>query len=55
MKDDFRSFDTHVHGGAARHSGRRYSADQLLLDMDRHGVERSLVIPFPVVENCGDG
>lgn len=52
MRDGFRVFDTHVHVGAARHSGRRYTADQLLADMDRTGVDRSLVIPFPVVEDC---
>jgi predicted TIM-barrel fold metal-dependent hydrolase len=37
--------------GTARHSGRRYSADQLLADMDRSGVDRAVVIPFPVVED----
>lgn len=49
MRDGFRIFDTHTHVGEARHSGRSYSPDQLLRDMDRHGVERSMVIPFPVV------
>ena len=49
MKDGFRIFDTHTHVGTARHSGRRYTADQLLADMDRWGVDRSLVIPYPVV------
>jgi len=51
MKNGFLIFDTHVHIGAARHSGRTYSADELLRDMDRCGVDRSLVIPFPVVDN----
>ena len=51
MKDGFRIFDTHTHIGAARHSGRTYSADDLLRDMDRYGVDRSLAIPFPVVES----
>jgi hypothetical protein len=37
--------------GVARHSGRSYSADELLRDMDRWGVDRALVIPFPVVED----
>lgn len=46
-----RIFDTHTHIGTARHSGRTYTADQLLRDMDRHGVEKSVVIPFPVVED----
>ncbi len=51
MKDGFRVFDTHTHVGQARHSGRRYSADELLRDMDRFGVDRSVVIPFPVLED----
>jgi len=51
MRDQYVIFDTHTHIGTARHSGRRYSADQLLRDMDRTGVDRALVIPFPVVED----
>jgi hypothetical protein len=51
MKQGFPIFDTHTHIGVARHSNRRYSADELLRDMDRMGIDRSLVIPFPVVEN----
>jgi predicted TIM-barrel fold metal-dependent hydrolase len=51
VKQGFRVFDTHTHIGTARHTGRRYSADELLRDMDRSGIDRSLVIPFPVVEN----
>jgi predicted TIM-barrel fold metal-dependent hydrolase len=51
MKDGFAIFDTHTHVGDARHSGRRQSADRLLREMDRYGVDRSLVIPFPVVED----
>jgi predicted TIM-barrel fold metal-dependent hydrolase len=51
MKDGFRIYDTHTHVGSARHSGRRWSADELLRDMDRFGVDRSVVIPFPVVED----
>jgi len=38
--------------GAARHSGRRYTAEQLLGDMERAGVDHSLVIPWPVVEDA---
>jgi hypothetical protein len=49
MRDGFRVFDTHTHIGTAGHSGRSYSADELLRDMDRHGIDRSVVIPFPVV------
>jgi uncharacterized protein len=52
MRDGFSIFDAHTHIGTARHSGRRYSADDLLRDMDRHGVDRSMVIPFPVVDDC---
>jgi len=51
MKDGFRIYDTHTHVGQARHSGRSHSADQLLASMDQFGVDRSLVIPFPVVED----
>jgi predicted TIM-barrel fold metal-dependent hydrolase len=51
MKNGFRIFDTHTHLGTARHSGRSCSADDLLRHMDRHGVDRSVVIPFPVVDD----
>jgi uncharacterized protein len=51
MKDRFRIFDTHTHLGNARHSGRRTPADDLLRVMDAHGVDRSVAIPFPVVED----
>jgi uncharacterized protein len=51
MTHGYRMFDTHTHIGKARHSGRAYSADELLRDMDRFGVERSLAIPYPVVDD----
>ncbi len=51
MKDGFRIFDTHTHVGNARHSGRRTTAEQLLENMDRFGIDRSVVIPYPVVED----
>lgn len=51
MRGGFRIFDTHTHIGSARHSGRRVGADDMLRHMDSHGVERSLLIPFPVVED----
>jgi len=51
MKSGFRIFDTHTHLGVARHSKRSCAADDLLRSMDRHGVDRSLAIPFPVVED----
>jgi predicted TIM-barrel fold metal-dependent hydrolase len=52
MRSGHRLYDAHTHIDTARHSGRRYSADDLLRDMDRFGVDRSMVIPFPVVEDC---
>lgn len=51
MKNGYSIYDTHTHIGQARHSGRSLSADQLLASMDQFGVDRSLVIPFPVVED----
>ena len=51
MKDGFSIYDTHTHVGTARHNGRRVSADQLLTAMDSFGIDRSMVIPFPVVED----
>ncbi len=51
MRAGYRVFDAHTHVGQALHSGRRYSADELLRDMDRCGVDRAMVIPFPVVED----
>lgn len=47
----YKVFDTHTHIGAARHSGRVFTAEQMLRSMDAHGVDRSLLIPFPVVED----
>jgi predicted TIM-barrel fold metal-dependent hydrolase len=37
--------------GAARHNSRSVSADDMLRDMDRNGVDRCLVIPYPVVDD----
>jgi uncharacterized protein len=51
MRDGYRIFDTHTHIGDARHSGRSYSPDALLRDMDGYGIDRSVAIPFPVVED----
>lgn len=51
MRNGFRVFDTHTHVGSARHSGRVYSADELLRAMDAWGVEKSVAIPFPVVDD----
>lgn len=51
MKDGFRVFDTHIHIGSARHSGRRHHAADIITSMDDFGVDRSVAIPFPVVED----
>jgi hypothetical protein len=51
MREGFSIFDAHTHVGIGRHHGRRYTAEQLVAGMDRFGVDRSLVIPFPVVED----
>jgi len=51
MRDGYRVFDTHTHLGTARHSGRTADVDELLGHMDRYGVDRSLLIPFPVVDD----
>ncbi|MEO8127506.1 MAG: amidohydrolase family protein [Bryobacteraceae bacterium] len=51
MRGGFRIFDTHAHLGAARHSGRTCSAGQMLAQMDASGIDRSLLIPFPVVDD----
>jgi hypothetical protein len=51
MKNGFRIFDTHVHIGSALHSGREKTAAQMLADMDAYGVDRALLIPFPMVRD----
>lgn len=51
MKNGYSIFDTHTHLGEARHSGRHLSTEELLRAMDGWGVDRSMVIPFPVVED----
>jgi predicted TIM-barrel fold metal-dependent hydrolase len=51
MKQGFRIFDAHAHLGTARHSGRIMNLDSMLRHMDMHGIDRSLLIPFPVVDN----
>jgi uncharacterized protein len=51
MKDGFNLYDTHAHIGTARHSGRRQDAEQVLAAMERAGVDRAVLIPFPVVED----
>lgn len=49
MKDGFRIFDTHTHLGHGLHHGRIQRAGEMLAAMDRAGIDRSLLIPFPVV------
>ncbi len=51
MREGFTIYDAHAHLGVARHSGRSYTADEMLRDMDRSGVDRALAIPFPVAED----
>jgi uncharacterized protein len=46
-----RIFDSHTHIGRGLHSGRVQTAEDLLREMDRFGVDRALAIPFPVVED----
>ena len=52
MLDGLKVFDTHTHIGRALHSGRSCDADDLLRSMDARLVDRSLVIPFPSIEDC---
>ena len=51
MIQGFKVFDTHTHLGVARHSGRVMTAGRMLAHMDEHGIERSLLIPFPLVDD----
>ena len=51
MKDGFRIYDTHTHLGVARHNGRVRRVDDALRAMDTNGVDRSVLIPWPVVED----
>lgn len=51
MNGGFRIYDTHTHLGVARHSGRVRRVEDALRAMDAHGVDRSVLIPWPVVED----
>lgn len=51
MRDGYRIYDTHTHLGAARHSGRRCGVAAMLGHMDSYGIDRSMLIPFPVVSD----
>jgi predicted TIM-barrel fold metal-dependent hydrolase len=51
MIGGFSVFDSHTHLGRARHSGREATAEDMLRHMDRTGIDRQLLIPFPVVEH----
>ena len=51
MKAGFRVYDAHSHLGKARHSGRVCDADTMLARMDSAGIDRALLIPFPVVDD----
>ena len=49
MIGSFRVYDTHTHLGVAMHSGRVRRVEDALRAMDSHGVDRSVLIPWPVV------
>ncbi len=49
MRNGLRVFDAHIHLGEAAHSGRKQTPGMMLEQMDRHGVDRALAIPFPMV------
>ena len=51
MRKGFQVFDTHAHLGRALHSGRVATAESMLRSMDASGIDRALLIPFPVVED----
>ncbi len=51
MNQGLKVFDSHTHLGVARHSGRIMTADRMLQHMDAHGIDRSLLIPFPLVDD----
>ncbi|MBY0374350.1 MAG: amidohydrolase [Bryobacteraceae bacterium] len=49
MRHQQRIYDTHTHLGRGVHSGRIVTARDLLVVMDSAGVDRAVVIPYPVV------
>jgi predicted TIM-barrel fold metal-dependent hydrolase len=51
MRDGHRIYDTHTHLGTAKHSGRVTGVETMLRHMDTHGVDRSMLIPYPVVDD----
>ena len=51
MRDGFTLFDTHIHIGTARHTGRRHQAADIIAAMDNFGIDYSVAIPFPVVDD----
>ncbi len=51
MRDGFTLFDSHIHIGTARHTGRRHHAADIVAAMDAFGVDHSVAIPFPVVDD----
>jgi predicted TIM-barrel fold metal-dependent hydrolase len=51
MRQGIPVFDTHTHLGLAAHSGRRRHLDTALAEMDAHGVERAVLIPWPAVHS----
>ena len=51
MREGFRIYDSHAHLGVSLHSGRVHTLESVLRDMDRAGVDRALLMPFPLVED----
>ncbi|MDX2266978.1 MAG: TatD family hydrolase [Bryobacter sp.] len=49
MRNDFPVFDTHTHLGLAAHSGREMRLHAMLAHMERCGIDRSVLIPWPAV------
>lgn len=45
----YRIFDAHAHIGTSLHSRRRVTAEDMLRHMDASGIDRALLIPYPVV------
>jgi predicted TIM-barrel fold metal-dependent hydrolase len=51
MRNGIPVFDTHTHLGIAAHSGRIMHLDGMLAHMEATGVDRSVLIPWPAVED----
>jgi hypothetical protein len=49
MRGGIPIFDTHTHLGTAAHSGREMHVEEMLRHMERAGVDRCVLIPWPIV------